>query len=57
MNIFTALVTSVTTTNDDDDNNIETIYIVTNSQVLYSRWQFITLKVQYTTLDYTRQIF
>jgi hypothetical protein len=25
-------------------------YIVTNSQVLYSRWKFITLTVQYTTL-------
>jgi hypothetical protein len=33
------------------------IYIVTNSQVLYSRWNFITLTVQYTTLDYSQQLY
>jgi hypothetical protein len=30
---------------------------VTNSQVLYSRWKFTTLTVQYTTLDYSSQLF
>jgi hypothetical protein len=33
------------------------IYIVISSQVLYSRWKFITLTVQYTTVEYSSQLF
>jgi hypothetical protein len=33
------------------------IYIVISSQVLYSRWKFITLKAQYTTVEYSSQLF
>jgi hypothetical protein len=32
-------------------------HIVTNSQGSISRWNFITLTVQYTTLDYSSQLF
>jgi hypothetical protein len=36
---------------------IQNKYIVTISQVLYSRWKFTTLTVQYTTLDYSSHLF
>jgi hypothetical protein len=39
------------------DFYISCIYIVIGSQVLYSRWKFITLKVQYTTVGYSSQLF
>jgi hypothetical protein len=33
------------------------IYIVTHSGFSISQWNFITLRVQYTTLDYSPQLF
>jgi hypothetical protein len=38
-------------------NDFNILTSVTNSQGSISRWKFNTLKVQYTTLDYTRRIF
>jgi hypothetical protein len=38
-------------------SSIPAIYIVTNSQVLFHDGTFITLNVQYTTLDYSSQLF
>jgi hypothetical protein len=51
---------SCTVTQDylqQDTEIVGTDIIVTNSQVLYSRWKFTILTVQYTTLDYSSQLF
>jgi hypothetical protein len=38
-------------------NFTQPIYIVINLQGSISRWKFITLRIQYTTLDYSQQLF